>query len=78
MKRRYYIALAVGVVAGAVYIIFSGSRLYMLMALFSSARAVNDQDVSRLFDSFSPSQSGSIPGKLSGNRKNAGKSALQR
>jgi hypothetical protein len=58
-------------------LIFSGSRLYMLLALFPSAGAVSDQDVSRFFDSFSPSQSGSIPEKLSGIRKNAGKSALQ-
>jgi len=58
-------------------LIFSGSRLYMLMALSPSAGAVSDLDVSRFFDSFNPAESGSIQEKLPGLRKNPGKSALQ-
>jgi hypothetical protein len=41
-----------------------GSRLYIMMALFNSADAAQDQDVSRFFDSFSPSQSSAIPETL--------------
>ena len=59
-------------------LIFSGNRLYLLMALFPTAGAVSDLDVSRFFDSFNPAESGTIPDKLSGLRKNAGKSSLQR
>jgi hypothetical protein len=35
-----------------------------MMALFNSADAAQDQDVSRFFDSFSPSQSSAIPETL--------------
>jgi hypothetical protein len=41
-----------------------GNRLYIMMALFNSADAAQDQDVSRFFDSFSSSQSSAIPETL--------------
>jgi hypothetical protein len=41
-----------------------GNRLYIMMALFNSADAAQDQDVSRFFDSFSPSESSAIPETL--------------
>jgi hypothetical protein len=59
-------------------LIFSGNRLYMLMALSPSVGAVSDLDVSRFFDSFNPGESGTIPEKLPGLRKNSGKSTLPR
>jgi len=59
-------------------LIFTGNRLYMLMALSPSAGAVSDLDVSRFFDSFNPLESGSIPEKLPGIRKNPTKNTLPR
>ena len=44
-------------------LMLSGNRLYVLMALFPSAGAVHDADVSRFFDSFNPSSS-TIPETL--------------
>lgn len=41
-----------------------GNRLYIMMALFNSADAAQGQDVSRFFDSFSPSESTAIPETL--------------
>jgi hypothetical protein len=58
-------------------LISSGNRLYMLMALSPSAGAVSDLDVSRFFDSFNPTESGSIPEKPTGLRKNPGRSTFQ-
>ncbi|HEY1897909.1 MAG TPA: hypothetical protein VGG62_16635 [Terracidiphilus sp.] len=42
-------------------LVCAGNRLYIMMALFNSADAAQDQDVSRFFDSFSPSVSSAIP-----------------
>jgi hypothetical protein len=41
-----------------------GNRLYIMMAMFNSADAAQDQDVSRFFDSFSSSESSAIPETL--------------
>jgi hypothetical protein len=45
-------------------LICAGNRLYIMMALFNSADAAQGQDVSRFFDSFSPSESTAIPETL--------------
>ncbi len=45
-------------------LICAGNRLYIMMALFNSADAAQDQDVSRFFDSFSSSESSAIPETL--------------
>jgi hypothetical protein len=45
-------------------LICAGNRLYIMMALFNSADAAQDQDVSRFFDSFTPSESAAIPETL--------------
>lgn len=45
-------------------LICAGNRLYIMMALFNSADAAQDQDVSRFFDSFSSAESSAIPETL--------------
>jgi hypothetical protein len=42
-------------------LILAGSRLYVLMALFPSAGARRQKDVTRFFDSFVPGRSAAIP-----------------
>jgi hypothetical protein len=59
-------------------LICAGNRLYLLMALFNSADAAQDQDVSRFFDSFSPSESTAIPETLPSSKKKPSRSVLQR
>lgn len=56
-------------------LILSGNRLYILMGLFSSSGAVSNQDVSRFFESFIPSESGAP--ESAGARKNPTRSAVQ-
>jgi hypothetical protein len=45
-------------------LIFAGERLYTLMALFPSANARRQQDVTRFFNSFTPSRMAAIPATL--------------
>ncbi len=42
-------------------LIYAGNRLYILMALFPSSNARREQDVTRFFNSFVPSQAPVIP-----------------
>ena len=42
-------------------LMYTGDRLYILMALFPSSNARREQDVIRFFNSFSPTRSRSIP-----------------
>jgi hypothetical protein len=52
-------------------LIFLGNRLYMLIALFPSASARRDKDVTRFFDSFVPSRPPAIPESMpSASRQN--------
>lgn len=44
--------------------IYAGDRLYLLLALFPSANARREQDVTRFFNSFAPATAGGIPETL--------------
>jgi hypothetical protein len=49
-----------------VHLLFTGQRLYMLVATFPSASARNDQDVARFFNSFTLVEPNRIPESLPG------------
>jgi hypothetical protein len=64
--QRGYPALDVGARNGnggvlSARFIYSGNRLYMLIALFPSATARQEKDVKQFFDSFVPSRSAAVP-----------------
>lgn len=51
-------------------LIYTGQRLYMMTAAFPSARARNEQDVMRFFNSFAFTESPRIPATLPAARRN--------